>query len=67
MALITPGLHCRYDWVLVGWGGGTGTCANPESFVIGGPTLTPFFVDKGIEYTNTTICVPSSARQRNFI
>ena len=43
MSLITPGLHCRYDWVLVSWGGGTGTYADPESYVIGGPTLTTFF------------------------
>ena len=33
-----PGLHGRYDWDLVSWGGGTGTYAYPESFVIGGPT-----------------------------
>ena len=38
IALITPGLHCRYDWVLVWWGGGRGTCADPESFVIVGQT-----------------------------
>ena len=25
------------------WGGGTGTYADPESYVIGGPTLTTFF------------------------
>ena len=43
MSLITPGLHCRYDWVLVSWGGGTGTYADPESYVMGGPTLTTFF------------------------
>ena len=43
MSLITPGLHCRYDRVLVSWGGGTGTYADPESYVIGGPTLTTFF------------------------
>ena len=62
---MTPGLHCRYDWVLVSWGGGTGTYADPERFVIGGPTLTTFlfcfvavfcfvFVDEGIEHPNTT-------------
>ena len=43
MSLKTPGLHCRYDWVLVSWGGGTGTYADPESYVIGGPTFTTFF------------------------
>ena len=43
MSLITPGLHCRYDWVLVSWGEGTGTYADPESYVIGGPTLITFF------------------------
>ena len=70
MSLITPGLHCRYDRVLVSWGGGTGTYADPESYVIGGPTLTMFFffcccffVDEGIEDPNTTISGPSSARQ----
>ena len=71
MSLITPGLHCRYDLVLVSWGGGTGTYADPESYVIGGPTLTTFFlfcccfffVDEGIEDPNTTISGPSSARQ----
>ena len=42
MSLITPSLHCRYDWVLVSWGEGTGTYADPESYVIGGPTLTFF-------------------------
>ena len=36
------------------WGVGTETCADPESFVIGGPTLTFFFVvlfflDEGVE------------------
>ena len=51
------------------WGGGTGTYADPESYVIGGPTLTTFFfcccffVDEGIEDPNTTISGPSSARQ----
>ena len=71
MSLITPGLHCRYDWVLVRWGGGTGTYADPESYVIGGSTLTTiflfscclFFVDEGIEDPNITISGPSSARQ----
>ena len=79
MSLMTPGLHCRYYWVLVSWGGGTGSYADPESFVmIGGPTLTTFFfcfvavfvvffVDEGIEDPNTTISGPSSARQRNAI
>ena len=55
----------------VSWGGGTGTYADPESYVIGGPTLTSFFcfvavffVDEGIEDPNTTIgSGPSSARQ----
>ena len=72
MSLITPGLHCRYgryDWVLVSWGECTGTYADPESYVIGGPTLTTFFcfvavfVDEGIEDPNTTMSGPSSARQ----
>ena len=41
------------------------TCADPESFVIGGLTLTTFFsVDKGREDPNTTISGPLVARQR---
>ena len=72
MSLITPRLHCRYDWVLVSWGGGTGTYADPESFVIWGPTLKTFFfsfccffVDEGIEDPNNIFSGQSSARQRN--
>ena len=46
-------------------------CADPESFVRGGPTLTKFdfhlFLDEGREDPNTTINRPSSARQRNAI
>ena len=44
------------------------TCADPESFVRRGPTLTTFFflVDKGME-DSTTISGLSSARQRNAI
>ena len=40
-------------------------CADPESFVRGGPTLTTFFfsVDEGREDQNTTISGPSSALQ----
>ena len=49
----------------------TRACANPESFVRGGPTLTTFFVcffvDDGREVPNTTISGPSSARQRNAV
>ena len=75
MSLMTPGLHFRYDWALVSWGGDTGTYADPESFVKGGPTLTTFFgfvlllffVDEEIEDPNTTISGQSSARQRNTI
>ena len=49
------------------------SCADPESFVRGGPTLTTFFfllfflVDEGREDPSTTISGPSSARQRNAI
>ena len=46
------------------------SCADPESFVRGGPTLTAFFfflVDEGRDSTNTTISRPSLARQRNAI
>ena len=45
------------------------TCADPESFVRGGPTLTTFFqlFDEGREDPNTTISRPSSARQLNAI
>ena len=41
------------------------TCADPESIVRGGPTLTRFFlIDEGREDPNTTISVPLTARQR---
>ena len=44
------------------------TCVNPESFARRGPTLTTFFlVNEGRDYPNTSISVPSSARQRNAI
>ena len=43
------------------------SCADPESFVRGGPTLTMFLVNKGRKDPNTTISGPSSARQRNAI
>ena len=39
-------------------------CADPESYVRGGPTLI-FLVDEGREDQNTTIGGTSSARQRN--
>ena len=45
-------------------------CADPESFVRGGPNLTFFFcflVVDGREDRNTTLSGPSSARQRNAI
>ena len=43
--------------------------ADPERFFRGGPALTSLFfvVDEGREDSNTTICGPSSARQRNAI
>ena len=40
-------------------------CADPESFVRGGPILISLFVDEGIEDPGTTINRPSSGRQRN--
>ena len=45
------------------------SCADPESFVRGGPTLTGFFLvdEGGGEDPSTTISGPSSARQRNAI
>ena len=44
------------------------SCADPESFVRGGPTRTRvFLVDEGREDPNTTISGPSSAHQRNAI
>ena len=50
------------------------TCADPESFVRWGPTLTFyfsflffFFFDEGRYDSNTTISGPSTARQRNAI
>ena len=54
---------------------GTKKIADPESFVIGGPTFYSvffvfvfvlFFLNKEIEDPNTTINGPSSARQRNI-
>ena len=46
----------------------TGSCADPESFVRGCPTLTTFLlVDGAREDPNTNINGPSSARQRNAI
>ena len=42
------------------------TCADPESFVRGGPTLTTFFlVGEGRDDPNTTKSGPSTARKRN--
>ena len=43
-------------------------CANPESFVRGGPNLITFFFCfvEGIEDPNITINGPSSARQGNW-
>ena len=45
------------------------TCADPESFVRGGPTLTTFFslVYEERAYPDTTISGPSPAHQRNAI
>ena len=67
MALIISSLYCRYDWLV-----GTEICADLERFVIGGPTITTFFLffvvlyflDEGKGDPNTTISRPSSARQR---
>ena len=48
-------------------------CADPESFIRGGPTLTTFFFififlfDEGRENPGTTISGPSSAHQPNAI
>ena len=42
------------------------SCADPERFVRGGPTLT-FLLDKDREDPNTIRSKPSSARQRNAI
>ena len=45
-------------------------CADPESFVRGGPNLISFFlflVNEGIDDPNITIDGPASARQRNAI
>ena len=39
-------------------------CADPESYVGGGPTWAFFLVDEGREDQNTTIGGPSSALQR---
>ena len=46
----------------------TQACADPESFVRGGPTLTLFFlVDEERKDPNTTISGQSSARKQNAI
>ena len=45
---------------------GLQACADPETFVRGGQTLT-FFNDWGIENPNTTRSGPLSSRQRNAI
>ena len=52
--------------------GGDVACADQESFVRGGPTLTTFFFlsflgDEGRKDPNTTISGSSTARQRNAI
>ena len=44
------------------------TCADSESFVRGGPTLTMLFlVDEGWDDPNTTTSGPSLARERKAI
>ena len=43
-----------------------GTCADPESFVRGSPTLTTVFYNE-MEDPSTTISGPPSARQQNAI
>ena len=40
------------------------SCADPESFVRGGPTLTTFLIDEGRDDPNTTLIGPSLASQR---
>ena len=45
----------------------TFSCADPESFARGGPTLIIFLVYEGRNDPNTTISGPSSAHQRNAI
>ena len=48
---------------------GHDSCADPEGFVRGDPTLTTFvfIVDKEREHPSATLSGPSSARQRNAI
>ena len=43
------------------------SCADPESFIRGGPTLTTFSFSRGREAQNTIIRGPTSAHQRNAI
>ena len=45
----------------------TFSCADPESFARGGPTLMIVLVYEGRKDPNTTISGPSSAHQRNAI
>ena len=42
-------------------------CADPETFVRGGPTLTSFLVDEKRDDPNTTKNGTSSSRQQNAI
>ena len=57
----------RLDWNLTV--DGHDSCADPECFVRGDPTLTTFVfkVDEGREDPSPTLSGPSSARQRNAI
>ena len=57
----------RLDWNLIV--DGHDSCADPEGFVRGDPTLTTFVfkVDKEREDPRPTLSGPSSARQRNAI
>ena len=43
------------------------TCADPENFVGGGPTLTTFFLVERRDDPNTTESGPSLACQRNGV
>ena len=45
----------------------TTACADLNSFVREGPTLTCFLIDEGRKDQNTTLSGPSSARQQNAI
>ena len=60
-------LHSLTRIIVVGTKISPDICADPGSFVRGGPILALFLVDEGREDPNTTMRGSSSARRRNAI